>query len=57
MDKNEKLEIIMNEGFTEFQARVIYEEMGCENIDDEQELIDAAFEWEDFEKLQEMNRY
>lgn len=57
MDKNEKLEIIMNEGFTEFQARVIYDEMGCENIDDEQELIDAAFEWEDFEKLQEMNRY
>ena len=33
MDKNEKLEIIMNEGFTEFQARVIYDEMGCENID------------------------
>lgn len=57
MDKNEKLEIIMNEGFTEFQARVIYDEMGCENIDDEQELIDAAFEWEDFEKLQEMNRH
>ena len=57
MDKNEKLEIIMNEGFTEFQARVIYDEMGCENIDNEQELIDAAFEWEDFEKLQEMNRY
>ena len=57
MDKNEKLEIIMNEGFTEFQARVIYDEMGCENIDDEQELIDAAFEQEDFEKLQEMNRY
>ena len=57
MDKNEKLEIIMNEGFTEFQARVIYYEMGCENIDDEQELIDAAFEWEDFEKLQEINKY
>ena len=57
MDKNEKLEIIMNEGFTEFQARVIYDEMGCENIDDEQELIDVAFEWEDFEKLQEMNMY
>lgn len=57
MDKNEKLEIIMNEGFTEFQARVIYDEMGCENIDDEQELIDAAFEWEDFEKLQEINKY
>ena len=57
MNKNEKLEIIMNEGFTEFQARVIYDEMGCENIDDEQELIDVAFEWEDFEKLQEMNRY
>ena len=57
MNKEEKLEIIMNEGFTEFQARVIYEEMGCENIDDEQELIDAAFEQEDFEKLQEMNRY
>ena len=57
MDKNEKLEIIMNEGFTEFQARVIYDEMGCENIDDEQELIDAAFELEDFEKLQEINKY
>ena len=57
MDKNEKLEIIMNEGFTEFQARVIYDEMGCENIDDEQELIDAAFECEDFEKLQEINKY
>ena len=57
MDKNEKLEIIMNEGFTEFQAQVIYDEMGCENIDDVQELIDASFEWEDFEKLKEMNRY
>ena len=57
MTKEEKLEIIMNEGFTEFQTRVIYDEMGCENIDNEQELIDAAFEWEDFEKLQEMNRY
>ena len=57
MDKNEKLEIIMREGFTEFQAKVIYDEMGCESIDDEQELIDVAFEWEDFEKLQEMNRY
>ena len=57
MDKNEKLEIIMNEGFTEFQARVIYDEMGCENIDDEQELIDVAFEWDEFEELQEMNRY
>ena len=57
MDRNEKLEIIMNEGFTEFQAQVIYDEMGCENIDDVQELIDASFEWEDFEKLNEMNRY
>ena len=57
MDKTEKLEIIMNEGFTEFQAQVIYDEMGCENIDDVQELIDASFEWEDFEKLNEMNRY
>lgn len=57
MDKNEKLEIIMNEGFTEFQAQVIYDEMGCENIDDVQELIDASLEWEDFEKLKEMNRY
>ena len=57
MDKNEKLEIIMNEGFTEFQAQVIYDEMGCENIDDVQELIDVSLEWEDFEKLKEMNRY
>lgn len=57
MDKNEKLEIIMNEGFTEFQAQVIYDEMGCENIEDVQELIDASLEWEDFEKLKEMNRY
>ena len=36
---------------------VNFDEMGCENIDDEQELIDAAFQQEDFEKLQEMNRY
>lgn len=57
MTKDEKLEIIMREGFTEFQARVIYDEMGCENIEDEQELIDAAFEWDEFEELQEMNRY
>ena len=54
MTKDEKLEIIMREGFTEFQARVIYDEMGCENIEDEQELIDAAFEWDEFEELQEM---
>lgn len=57
MTKEEKLKIIMNEGFTEFQARVIYDEMGCEYMDDEQELIDVAYEWDEFEELQEMNRY
>lgn len=55
MEREEKLEIIMNEGFTEFQANVIYDEMGCANIDDEQEIIDAAFELESFQKIQEMN--
>ena len=55
MGIEEKLEIIMDQGFTEFQAKVIYDEMGCANLDDEQEIIDKAFEWESFQKIQEMN--
>ena len=57
MGIEEKLEIIMGQGFTEFQANLIYDEMECANIDDEQEIIDAAFEWESFQKIQEMNMF
>ena len=45
MTKEEKLEIICGEGFTEYQALTIYEEMSCCDIEDENELIDAANEW------------
>ena len=47
MTKEEKLEIICGEGFTEYQALTIYEEMSCWDIEDENELIDAANEWWD----------
>ena len=45
MTKEEKLEIICGEGYTEYQALVIYDEMSCYDIEDENELIDAANEW------------
>lgn len=47
MTKEEKLEIIRREGFSENQALAIYDEMSCGDIEDVNELVYAANEWLD----------
>lgn len=52
MTKEEKFDIICGEGYAEFQ-HTIYNEMNCESLNTEEEIIDAVREWRNLQETME----
>lgn len=50
LTREEKVEFIKNLGYTDYQARTIYDKMNCSLMDTEEELEEAANDWYNTEK-------
>jgi len=53
MTREEKIEFIENLGYSPYQALTIYKEMGCDSLNTQEALENAASEW--LEDEQEAN--